>query len=181
MNKHSDLCRICGEGHLTEIVGQNDVEYNGHRASIPLKYSICSACDSEQGSAAQVLENKRRMQSFKKKVEGLLSGEEVRALRKQLGISQKDAALVFGGGPVAFSKYESDDVIQSESMDKLLRVAAALPWAFAQLVEMAALDSNIHSDWCVISIPGKRASGKDIKRTISSFSPVSNDEWRDIA
>lgn len=69
MNKYSDLCRICGEGHLTMIVGQNDVEYKGCNASIPLKYSVCSACGSEQANATQVLENKKAMQSFKKKID----------------------------------------------------------------------------------------------------------------
>lgn len=71
MNKHSDICRICGEGRLTVIAGQNDVEYNGHHASIPLKYSVCSACGSEQANSAQVLENKIAMQSFQNKVDGV--------------------------------------------------------------------------------------------------------------
>lgn len=34
---------------------------------------------------------------------------------------------MFSGGLVAFSKYESDDVVQSGAIDKLLRLAAAQP------------------------------------------------------
>jgi HTH-type transcriptional regulator/antitoxin MqsA len=61
------------------------------------------------------------MVAFKKEVDGLLTGAQVRALRERLGINQSEAAKIFGGGLVAFSKYESDDVSQSEAMDKLLR------------------------------------------------------------
>ena len=69
------------------------------------------------------------MIEFRKKVDGLLTGSQVRSIRKSLGLNQAEAARVFGGGPVAFSKYENDDVTQSEAMDKLLRLASRLPAA----------------------------------------------------
>ena len=40
---------------------------------------------------------------------------------------------------MAFSKYESDDVAQSEAMDKLLRLAETVPAAFEHLAEQAGL------------------------------------------
>jgi HTH-type transcriptional regulator/antitoxin MqsA len=83
--------------------------------------------------------HKRAVQAFKKEVEGLLTGQEVKALREVLGLTQADAARMFGGGPVAFSKYESDDVMQSEAMDKLLRVAAHIPSAVNFLHDLAGL------------------------------------------
>jgi HTH-type transcriptional regulator/antitoxin MqsA len=65
----------------------------------------------------------------------VLTGKEVRALRQKLGLIQADAASLFGGGPVAFSKYEADDVTQSDAMDKLLRVVSFVPAVFAYLTE----------------------------------------------
>lgn len=38
---------------------------------------------------------------------------------------------------MAFSKYEHDDVAQSDAMDKLLRVANAVPEALAHLEQVA--------------------------------------------
>lgn len=73
------------------------------------------------------------MIAFKKQVDGLLSGHQVHELRNQLGLNQSQAAAIFGGGPTAFSKYESDDVMQSEPMDKLLRVAKDIPDAYFHL------------------------------------------------
>lgn len=137
------LCSICGEGHLQQQVGKNPVEYKGCTTELDLFFSICDACGSEQSDASQLRANKRAMVAFKKQVDGLLAGAEVRALREQLGLTQVGAAQVFGGGPVAFSKYESDDVAQSEAMDKLLRLSAEFPPAFEMLARRAGLDQTL--------------------------------------
>lgn len=70
-------------------------------------------------------------------MDGLLTGAQIRTLRESLGLTQAQAARIFGGGPVAFSKYEHDDVTQSDAMDKLLRVANAVPEALAHLERAA--------------------------------------------
>lgn len=59
-----------------------------------------------------------------------------------LKLSQDDAAEIFGGGPKAFSKYENDDVAQSEAMDKMIRLAAQLPTAFEHLTRIAGLSKG---------------------------------------
>lgn len=142
MNKGSNTCPICGEGLLEPRAGKHHVEYEGVARDIDLLYSVCTGCGSEQGDATQIRENKRAMTRFKKEVDGLLAGSEIRALREQLGINQVEAAKIFGGGPVAFSKYEADDITQSEGMDKLLRVALAVPDAFDYLRFEAGLSAR---------------------------------------
>ena len=82
------------------------------------------------------------MVEFRKKVDGLLTGSEVRTIRKNLQLSQAEAARLFGGGPVAFSKYESDDIAQSEAMDKLLRVASNVP----ATIEVLRKQANFNVD-----------------------------------
>lgn len=131
------VCPICEEGVLTIREGRNETEYKGVKGSVRFLYEECNVCGSEQADAALSLKNKRLMIAFRKQVDGLLTGEEVRALRERLKLKQSEAARVFGGGPTAFSKYESDDVAQSAAMDKLLRVADALPEAFRYLCKLA--------------------------------------------
>jgi HTH-type transcriptional regulator/antitoxin MqsA len=131
----NDTCHLCSEGHLHALVDKNPVEYQGQSTLLDCHYSVCDFCGSEQADASQTRANKRNMIAFKKTVDGLLTGQEIKALRKRLGINQNQAALLFGGGPVAFSKYENDDVMQSESMDKLLRLADAVPAAFECLAQ----------------------------------------------
>jgi HTH-type transcriptional regulator/antitoxin MqsA len=54
----------------------------------------------------------------------------IRAIREACGLSQQDAARVFGGGPKAFEKYESGEVAPSSSMTRLLLLAARRPELF---------------------------------------------------
>ena len=133
------LCLICEEGHIHSQIEQVKVEHLGQTGLIESHYSICDMCGSEQATTADARFNKRAMIAFKKQVQDLLTGDQVRKLRKQWGLNQEQAAKVFGGGPVAFSKYETDDVMQAESMDKLIRLASAIPAAFNKLVEDAGI------------------------------------------
>lgn len=137
------ICKICGDGHLAPRIKRNIVEYKGTRGELDAVYSVCDSCGSEQAASDQLRTNKRAMIKFRKVVDGLLIGNEVRAIREKLKLSQAVAALIFGGGPVAFSKYESDDVAQSEAMDKLIRLAAELPTAFEYLARQAGIEKAI--------------------------------------
>jgi len=135
-------CPVCGEGELTSKTTRSYVEYKGKSKYLPLHFSVCDYCEIEQTDQRESLENKREMNEFKKSVDGVLTGDEVAKARKTLGLTQSDAARVFGGGPVAFSKYESNDVTQSEAMDKLLRLAINVPEAYAFLLQQAGMNVN---------------------------------------
>lgn len=54
----------------------------------------------------------------------------IKAIREACGLSQKDAARVFGGGAKAFEKYESGEVAPSSAMVRLLLLAAKHPELF---------------------------------------------------
>ncbi len=133
-------CPICEEGLLVDHVVSEEKEYHRTKGSVALEYSECSFCGSEQANSAQTRANKRAMIAFKKEIDGLLIGEQIRALRNRYQITQSQAARIFGGGPVAFSKYESDDVMQSEAMDNLLRMADRFPQMFYALADKAGVD-----------------------------------------
>ena len=130
-----ELCPICGEGHVTAQVQKIESDYKGHKAMLPLHYRLCNACTSDFAGAPESKLNRRALMAFRKQIDGLLTGAEITALRKQYKLTQGQAARLFGGGPVAFSKYENDDVAQSESMDNLLRLVRRSAEAFWQLVQ----------------------------------------------
>jgi HTH-type transcriptional regulator/antitoxin MqsA len=54
----------------------------------------------------------------------------IRAIREGCGLSQREAARVFGGGPKAFEKYEAGEVAPSSAMTRLLLLAAKRPELF---------------------------------------------------
>ncbi len=59
--------------------------------------------------------------------------EEIRAIRRELGLSQAEAGELFGGGPRAFAKYEAGTVTPSASLIKLLRLWHSNPAMVASL------------------------------------------------
>jgi len=137
------LCPICGAGHVTDHVEQAEAEYKEHKGQVPSRYQLCDACGSDFAGAAEMRANKRAVMAFRKQVDGLLSGAEIAALRECYKLNQKQAARLFGGGPVAFSKYENDDVAHSEAMDKLLRLVLRSEESFWALVEQEGMTAEL--------------------------------------
>jgi HTH-type transcriptional regulator/antitoxin MqsA len=58
----------------------------------------------------------RALNLMKARVEGLLEPEEIRRIRKKLGLTQEAAGELIGGGPRAFQKYEAGDGLPSQAI-----------------------------------------------------------------
>ena len=64
-----------------------------------------------------------------KKLRREISADEIRSLRRSLGLSQAEAGDLLGGGPRAFTKYEAGTTKPSTSVVSLLRLLQADPRA----------------------------------------------------
>lgn len=143
-------CPLCGQGVLQTRSYGRDMIHKGVKLSVEgLVYGYCPACEAELTSSEQMDHNAKLIREAfiaerarLKREQNLLSGQEIRAIREQLGITQKQAANIFGGGPTAFAKYEAEEVVQSAGMDRLLRVAAAVPAAAKWLCNHAGETIN---------------------------------------
>ncbi len=139
MSRRAVKCPACGEGTLHRRRELRDVEHAGQRGQVLVSFSVCDHCGSELAGAEEALANKRAMIAFRKQVGGLLDGAAVRAFRERFELSQETAAALFGGGKVGFSRYENDDVAQSEGMDTLLRLCMAEPQNLLQIARLKGL------------------------------------------
>ena len=74
-----------------------------------------------------MLVSDRAINLMKAREFGLLLPKQIKKIRLALGLSQRDAGHYIGGGPNAFQKYESGDVLLSKSADTALRLLAADP------------------------------------------------------
>lgn len=54
--------------------------------------------------------------------EGGVHPAEVRRIRLKVGLSQREAGKIIGGGPIAFHKYEKGEVATSHAVGVLLRL-----------------------------------------------------------
>ena len=141
-------CPICDQGVLQTRTYGRDMQHKGVNISVEgLQYDYCPDCGAEMTSPVQIDQNAKIIREAfiaerarVKRDQNLLTGAEIRFIREHLGITQKQASKIFGGGPTAFSKYEAEDVVQSAGMDKLLRLAAEVTSAAAWLFERAGED-----------------------------------------
>lgn len=60
--------------------------------------------------------------SLRTEVEGTLPAAEVQRIRRRLGLSQRHAGRLLGGGPMAFHKYEKGEVAITRSVAVLPRL-----------------------------------------------------------
>ena len=125
MNKKIDnICPACESSKFENLHKSESFNYKNNDFVIDsFEYSKCSECGFELISPSQVKNNESKVKDKFRKIDGLLTGEEIKTIREKYGVTQEDAARIFGGGPNAFSKYERGEVIQSKSMDRLLRSA----------------------------------------------------------
>jgi len=75
--------------------------------------------------------------TVKADVEGLMTPAQVAAARKRLGLSQRKAGEILGGGARAFQRYESGAVVVSRPMANLLRLLVRDPRRLREIVDAA--------------------------------------------
>lgn len=80
----------------------------------------CDQSDESIHTGSDMKVSDRILNRLKARSEGLLGPEEIRRIRKKLRVSQEAAGLVIGGGPRAFQKYESGDLLPSRAISSAL-------------------------------------------------------------
>lgn len=146
MKEQQILCPVCGEGHLVEHTHARDAELEGYSYVVKgLRHSLCDHCGEDITTPDQSRYNKRAIIEARNRAVAerdraqRLSPTDILRIRKTLGLTQVQAARVFGGGPNAFGKYENAEVGPSDGMEKLLRLAEEVPEARVWLLRRAGL------------------------------------------
>ena len=76
----------------------------------------CDQSDESIHTGEDMKVSDRMLNLLKTRTEGLLEPEEIRRIRKKLRLSQEAAGILIGGGPRAFQKYESGDLVPSRAI-----------------------------------------------------------------
>ncbi len=134
----NDACPNCGTAML-ERRGRLRLPVNGESIVVPAAAHLhCPKCnevvlryiDSRQLSENAVAIYRRK--------HGLLSTDEIRALRERLSLTQNELAKLLRLGSNTISRWESGRNVQTEAMDLLLRLVRDVPTSIKYLRRRAA-------------------------------------------
>ena len=130
------------------------VVYKGHERQLKTRGWWCSKCDEAIFDGKALAARERAFLDLKAEVDGVLSPDEVAAIRSKLGLSQRAASELLGGGPRSFQKYEAGTQAVSVPMSNLLRLLAADP---SRLEELRKAQSKpLAKTHGVTSVPKRR-------------------------
>lgn len=132
------VCPSCEQGLLSPFHDRETFTYKGQSFTLEnLEFSKCDTCGTQMVIPAQERRNSARVRDEFRKIDGYLTGEEIKAVRKRLNFTQIEASTLFGGGVNAFSKYERSEIVQSKAMDRLLRLLDTHPDALQSLLNFS--------------------------------------------
>ena len=124
--KSTFACPVC-LGDTVRDIRPREITYKGHTVIIDQPAYYCDACDEAvmTGEDSNLASN--TFDYLRARVDGVLPSVAVRIVREALGLSQRRASILFGGGPNAFQKYESGNIHASSAMSKLLTLVSRYP------------------------------------------------------
>jgi len=138
MNKNkatAKTCPVCGKGTLKSITGEfqayfDDDEGKRKNLLVPnITYQKCDSCGEElldQDASMKISQAQRAAM-------GLLSAAEIRAIRQNLGRTQRQMSELLGIGEKTYCRWESGTHFQSEAFDRYLRLLTTDPNALKAL------------------------------------------------
>jgi len=118
-NATTKRCPECG-GTMRYETRADRVEYKGQARTFDTTAWWCDDCGESIHDGPALRAAERAFIELRAQVDDVLLPEEVAEVREKLGISQREAGRVLGGGPRAFQKYESGKVPVSGPMKNLL-------------------------------------------------------------
>jgi HTH-type transcriptional regulator/antitoxin MqsA len=123
-------CPSCGQT-LARGVRNETLTYRGHSITYGQPGWHCENCDDGVLEGGDNAFHDAALHEIMARAKGSpISPLTVRAAREAVGLSQREAGRVFGGGPTAFYKYESAKSVPSVGMATLLRLALQHPELF---------------------------------------------------
>ena len=120
------LCPETGEV-MRRGVRPMTISYKGLSATFDMPGWYADGSEESVHTGADLRVQGRELAKLRARIEGLHGPDDVRRVRERLGVSQRDAGTLIGGGPNAFQKYESGEVMVSRAISNLLLVLERRP------------------------------------------------------
>ena len=114
-----------------------ELSYKGQSTTIDMPGWYCHESGESIHTAEDLKVSDAALKELRLEVENLLKPQDVKRIRTKIGLTQREAGTILGGGPNAFQKYEQDTVTVSKPMSNLLRVLERHPEEVEELRKQA--------------------------------------------
>lgn len=111
-----------GHGAMETKKMNKSTNFRGVQINFQVVQDVCRVCGIEGGTIDQAAAAQRAIADAYRRAVDLLTGEEIRASRKKLDLTQADLANRMNVGIASIKRWEGG-LIQSRSMDRALRLA----------------------------------------------------------
>lgn len=123
-------CPVCDKVHeVEERKRKTSITIKGEEVTYEERFYFCENADEEENefeTGKMTNENLLRARNAYRIKMGLLTSDEIVAIRESYGLSQVDLAKLLGWGEATISRYESKS-IQDEAYDTMLRMVKNNP------------------------------------------------------
>ena len=134
----ADACPTCGT-IMRSLRSKVFVSVNGEQVAVPdMPHLRCPKCGEGLFSLTVARELERRGIDLYRTKYGLLSADDIRAVREHHGLTQAELAQLLRLGGNTLSRWEAGRNVQSAAMDVLLRLIRDLPGSLEYLRDHAA-------------------------------------------
>jgi putative zinc finger/helix-turn-helix YgiT family protein len=146
-------CIRCASSEVKTIKREEVVDFRGLTLEVDGVESFhCLKCghiwqseEQAESNAVLVRAKYKLMRDVVREKDGLLTGEQINYILQALDLNKQEAARLFGGGPNAFGKYVSGEVLQSFAMDRLLRLAMSFGDEAVAVLRMGGRAPLVHA------------------------------------
>ncbi len=122
--------RTCGACGSAVSVSHAPVpfELRGETIMVPdMEHGLCEGCGEVFLNLQGVEQLQKEAVRCSRRAKGLLTPDDIRALRRSLGRSQAEFEQLLGTGPKTVVRWEKGTVFQSAVADRLMRLIRAMP------------------------------------------------------
>ena len=130
-------CPACFQGTLEQRVKRTHFEYRGRVLEYDQEGAWCNRCDEGIVTGNEATASESLLDDFIARVDRE-EASELAHIRKKLGLTQKEAAMIAGGGHNAFSRYERGEARPVAAVVNLFRLLDRHPELLKELKKQKA-------------------------------------------
>lgn len=131
---HPTACPVCG-GNVAIVTEPTELRQGSRRAVIDVEHFRCADCGEVFYTAEQADAAQRALAVRLREEDGLLTPEQIRAVREKYGLSQAQFEKLLSVGDKTVVRWERGTVFQNKATDQLIRTISEVPEAFAFLAQ----------------------------------------------